>query len=168
MAEIVLGAPETVDLDALAPVYAAAFAAPPYSEPDAADLLRRLPQHRDRRGFVLAVARDGEQIVGFGYGYTGSRGEVWTERTAEALGPERAEQLLGGHFELVELAVLPDTQGHGIGAALLEALLAARPEPRALLQSHDGDTAAMRLYLRAGFERLVDVPFGVVLAKELH
>lgn len=168
MAELSLGGPESVDLDELAPVYAGAFAAPPSSEPDASGLLRRLPQHRQRSGFTLAVCRDEERVVGFGYGYTGSRGEVWTERVAEALGPERAEQLLGGHFELVELAVLPEAQRRGIGGALLAGLLAGRSEPRALLQTHDGDTAAMRLYLRFGFSRLADVPFGAVLVKELR
>jgi ribosomal protein S18 acetylase RimI-like enzyme len=168
MTEISLGGRTAVDLDVLAPVYAAAFAAPPYSEPDAADLLRRLPQHQDRQGFVLAAAREGERVVGFGYGFTGARGEIWTERVAAALGPERAGRLLGGHFELVELAVLPETQGRGIGAALLDGVLATRPEPRVLLQTHDGDTPAMRLYLRAGFERLVEVGFEVVLVKALR
>ena len=81
------------------------------------------------------------------------------------------QQCLGSgqpFVELVELAVLPDTQGHGIGAALLEALLAARPEPHVLLHTVDQDTPAMRLYLRAGFSRAVETGTWVVLAKELH
>jgi ribosomal protein S18 acetylase RimI-like enzyme len=167
MTEISLGGRAAVDLDALAPVYAAAFAAPPYREPDAGDLLRRLPQHRERRRFTLATASDGDRVVGFGYGFTGSRGEVWTERVAEAIGPDRSGRLLGGHFELVELAVLPGVQGRGIGAALLDALLASRPEPRVLLQTHDSETAALRLYRRTGFSPLVSLPTGVVLSKEL-
>lgn len=168
-ARIDVGGPEAVDLDELAPVYAAAFAGPPYSEPDAADLFRRLPRHRERSGFVLAVARDDEHAVGFAYGYTGRRGEVWTDFVAGALGPERADAMLGGHLELVELAVLPEAQGRGIGGALLAAVLRGRGEPRALLQTHDADTPAMRLYRRAGFERLVVATHGdVVLVKELR
>lgn len=160
MIRVVVGGPEEADLAELAPVYAAAFAAPPYAEADASALVRRLPPHRERAGFAAAVARDDGRATGFAYGYTGRPGQYWTDLVAAVLG-----QPLDGHFELVELAVHPDAQGRGAGRALLEALLDGRPEPRVLLQTHDGDTAAMRLYRRLGFVRLVEVPGGIVLER---
>ena len=125
-------------------------------------------KHIARAGFRLARAYQGQSLVGFAYGYTGEPGQWWTDNARTVLAPDVAKAWLGGHFELVELAVLPEAQGHGIGAGLLDALLASRPEPRVLLQAHDGETAASRLYSRAGFARLVELPHGVVLVKDLR
>lgn len=159
---VVVGGPEEADAAEIGPVYTAAFAAPPYGEGDASALMRRLRAHRARDGFAIAAARDGGRLVGFAYGYTGRAGQYWTDLVAAAL-----DRPLDGHFELVELAVHPDAQGGGIGPALISAILAGRPEPRVLLQTHDGDTVAMRLYRRFGFTRMVVVPGGVVLERAL-
>ena len=65
------------------------------------------------------------------------------------------------------LAVLPTARERGIGTALLQAMLRDRAEPRVLLQTHDGDTPAMRLYERAGFRRLAALPPDVALIRDL-
>jgi ribosomal protein S18 acetylase RimI-like enzyme len=156
-----------IDVEALAAVYEVVFREPPYSEPDASDLRLRLPIHRERPGFRLVTASVDDEVVGFTYGYTGSASGRWIERLAAQLDAATAERLLGGHLVLAELAVLPAARGRGTGAALLDAMLRDRAEPRVLLQTHDGDTPAMRLYERAGFRRLAALPPDVALIRDL-
>ena len=160
--------PEAVDATALAPVYTAVFREPPWSEPDASDLLHRLPIHRLRPGFRLALALEHGEVVGFAYAYTGEGTGGWVERLTAVLGTEAAGRLLGGHLVLAELAVLPAARGRGTGTALLDAMLRDREEPRVLLQTRDADTPAMRLYERAGFRRLAALPPDVALIKDLR
>ena len=60
--------------------------------------------HSQREGFRLctAVDQEGEQIVGFGYGFTGLPGQTWRDSLAEAVGLEMAAEWLTGHFEFAE------------------------------------------------------------------
>ena len=99
----------------LAAVYRSAFGAPGYDE-DAAEAERfateQLPLHAQRDGFKLVVARlprpsgtaaagpgvgsldvagvmgSSGPIVGFAYGYTGQRGQWWSDRVAETASPK--------------------------------------------------------------------------------
>jgi ribosomal protein S18 acetylase RimI-like enzyme len=160
-------AADALDVEALAAVYETVFTEPPYSEPDASDLRHRLPIHRERPGFRLVTAAVDGEVVGFAYEYTGARGGRWSDRLAAVLGDETADGVLGGHLVLAELAVVPAVRGRGIGAALLGAMLLERTEPRVLLQTHDGETPAMRLYRRAGFRRLAAMPPDAVLVRDL-
>ena len=82
-------------------------------------------RHRARTGFRLATARDGGRLVGFGWGCTGHRGEYWPDLVAEAL--PGLDGWVGGHFELVELAVLEVCRGRGAGRRLLDVLLDGLP-----------------------------------------
>lgn len=72
--------------------------------------------------------------------------------------PERIDDVLGDYFELTELHVHPDAQGHRIGEALLLRLLADRPERTVLLSTPEvpeEDNRAWRLYRRLGFRDVV-------------
>jgi len=99
----------------LAAVYRSAFGAPGYDE-DAAEAERfateQLPLHAQRDGFKLVVARlprpsgttaagpsvgsldvagvmgGSGPIGGFAYGYTGQRGQWWSDRVAETASPK--------------------------------------------------------------------------------
>ena len=151
---------EALELRAeLVAVYRAAFTVPPYDE-DEASVTRfrdeQLPTHAAREGFRALVAREDGRVVGFAYGYTGRRGQWWTEQVAERVPPELTERWLDGHFEFVELAVHRDYQARGIGGALHNALLRGLPHDRALLSTWREDTPARRLYLRRGWQVLVD------------
>lgn len=119
----------------------------------------QLIRHPQREDFKLALARDKEkqQITGFAYGYTGRAGQWWTERMRERVPEELYAQWFEGHFEVVEVAVHPDHQRQGIGAAVLETLLRDLPHDRALLTGARHDTPARRLYLRTGWQPLQDV-----------
>ena len=110
-------------------------------------------RHVGRAGFRLARAIDDERLVGFAYGYTGERGQWWTDRAAEVLGPEVGDTWLGGHFELVSIGVLASRRGRGVGRTLLARLTEDLPQERWLLMTTaDAQDPARHLYARAGWE----------------
>ena len=104
-------------------------------------------QHTDRPGFravgAFGATPEGEQLVGFGYGYLVEPGQWWHDQVRAAL-DRRA-------FEVCELHVHPDHQSQGLGRRLLHALVADLPHPAALLSTPDADTKAFRLYHADGF-----------------
>ena len=158
--------------DDLVEIYRDAFCAPPYEETEADVAQFRdetLPEHLGRDGFRCAVARDGDRIVGFAYGYTGARGHSWTDAAAEALGPELAAEWIGGRFELVELAVRRAFRGRGLGSALHDLVLTGLPHRRAVLATWGEEYPEWHLYRRRGWERLG--PFGdrhLLMGLRLH
>jgi ribosomal protein S18 acetylase RimI-like enzyme len=146
------------DLDAIVEIYRAAFRSPPYSAGETQVQEFRyevLPQHVRRRGLRFLVAREAGRIVGFAYGYTGERGQWWTDAVARAMSPERAAEWLGCHFEFAYLAVHPEHQRRGIGGTLHDALLEGLPHRTALLSTLQAKTPAMRLYRRKGWQVLL-------------
>jgi len=134
----------------------------------------RLPAHAERDDFVFLVAREGEEIVGFGYGYTGRRGQWWTDRVERSLtAAQREEWITPPHFEIVELHVLPAQQRRGVGSALLAQLLTRQPHDRALLSTQAASRKARGFYAKNGWTELASVDFGagyppyIVLGKRL-
>jgi ribosomal protein S18 acetylase RimI-like enzyme len=111
--------------------------------------------HVDRRGFVAAVAREDDALVGFGYGYHGRPGEWWHDVVAAALGREAARTWLSEAFELAELHVDPDRQGVGVGRQLIDTLLGATSRPTVVLSTHDRESPARSLYRSVGFVDLL-------------
>ena len=106
-----------------------------------------------RDGFRIATVRHEGRVVGFAWGYTGERGQWWSDRVASTL-PDEARSWVGGHFELVELAVLPEFRGRGLGRALLRAVTDV-PHERLLLQTSEAaDDPARRLYASEGWRVL--------------
>jgi GNAT superfamily N-acetyltransferase len=109
------------------------------------------PAQRRFPGLRFFAAYRDEVPIGFAYGYRGAQGQWWTDRIAEALGPDVAQEWIGDHFELAELAVTPAAAGRGLGAALHDAVLAGADGRRALLCTALGDTPARRLFDRRGW-----------------
>ncbi len=141
-------------------VYRAAFAAPPYSE-GAAELAyfaQTLPRHAERAGFRFVAASEAttHQVVGFAYGYTGQPSQWWYDTVAAAMGEPLARVWLADCFEFVEMAVLPVMQGYGIGGRLHDAVLRGLPQCTAVLSTYRGDTNAMMLYRKRGWEALLE------------
>lgn len=127
--------------------------------------------HTRLAGFrAVAALGPGELLLGFGYGYSTAPGQWWHDQVRIALSPSLEEEWLDDSFELCELHVRPDAQGHGIGRALLTTLADAVPQSRMLLSTPEGDTRAWRLYHSLGFVDLVrhyrfpgdDRPFAVL------
>lgn len=115
------------------------------------DLFER---HAGREGFRLAVAIDGGTVVGFSWGYVGQRGQYWSDLAFEALPRDIAAEWIGGHFELVELAVLPSFRRIGLGQALHDRVLGGIKTRCLLSTSDDEADPAVQLYLRSGWQRL--------------
>jgi ribosomal protein S18 acetylase RimI-like enzyme len=124
----------------------------------------------DYHGFV--ALRDGGAAVSFGFGARSLPGNWWHDKVAAQVGAEHAA--LRDAWVLVDLATAPAERGHGVGGALLAALLAAQPCARALLSTQVSNTGARRLYERHGWSELHpgfvfkpgDEPF-VVMRREL-
>jgi ribosomal protein S18 acetylase RimI-like enzyme len=134
----------------------------------------RLPSHVERDDFVFLVAREGGEVAGFSYGYTGAYGQWWTEHVARSLGEaQRAEWLDVPHYEIVELHVRPSWQRRGVGSALLAELLTRQPHDRAILSTQKGSRKARSFYAKNGWTELAGVDFGagyppyLVLGKKL-
>ncbi len=165
--------PHTVDLDraefasrlheALA-VYVTAMDYPRGTEFHRAPMWQ---EHANRPGWkavgALAVpqqpAHENLPLVGIAYGYRGSPDQWWHQQVLHGLrrsGRPQSEidAILSDYFELTELHVHPNGQGHRLGESLLRHLLVDRPERSVLLSTpevYDEDNRAWRLYRRLGF-----------------
>lgn len=148
-------------------VYAEAFAQPPYNDPDRGREVRSRMRdvHGKRDAFRAFAAVDaGERVIGMIYGYHGSAGQWWHDSVLKKLDHHAAAHWLKDSFELVEVAVLPGSQGRGVGAALIARLLDGRPEATCVLSTRT-DSMAHQLYRRLGFEMITEMAFAPAGAK---
>lgn len=122
------------------------------------DLFER---HAGRAGHRLAVAVEDAQVIGFGWGYVGQRGQYWSDLVCEALPQEVTSLWVGDHFDLVELAVLPAHRRDGLGQALHDRLLDGVHRRCLLSTTDDLDDPAVQLYLRSGWRKLGTLRPGV-------
>ena len=111
--------------------------------------------HASRPGFraVATLTTDG-QLAGFGYGYTSGPGQWWHDQVRAALDPAARKAWLADCFEIVELHVRPQAQGHGLGARQLRVLLGMASGSTTLLSTPEADevtSRAWRLYRRFEF-----------------
>ena len=112
-----------------------------------------------RPGFSAQIATHDNGIVGVAYGFLGSPDSWWDAELRRGLllqgGPtEEQWDIVRNYFELAEIHVLPQYQGHGLGRKLLEGLLWNAPARYALLSTPEvpnEDNGAFRLYRAAGF-----------------
>jgi ribosomal protein S18 acetylase RimI-like enzyme len=99
--------------------------------------------------FCGRVALLDQQAIGMGFGHRSQPGDWWHDRVAKALGPDHPA--LQNAWVLVELAVLPNHRGQGIGKALHQSLLSSQPCPRALLSTEVSNTRARSFYEGLGW-----------------
>jgi ribosomal protein S18 acetylase RimI-like enzyme len=112
--------------------------------------------HMLRDGWRCVAAIDAnDRLLGISYGYRGAPGQWWHEQVRRGLlitaGTAAVETWTRNYFELTELHVRPDAQGHGIGEGLLRLLLDGVPDKATLLSTPEGPTRAWALYRRVGF-----------------
>ena len=145
-------------LDQMIAVYAAAMRPPAEMLPGRRSIMAGHAAHPGFR--ALLATEDGSGTpAGFGYGFHGAAGQWWHDTVARAVaaahGTAVAASWLDDSFEVAELHVAPEHQGHGVGAGLLLKLASGRPERTALLSTRDADSPARRLYRGAGFSDLL-------------
>ena len=145
-------------LDQMITVYAAAMRPPAEMLPGRRSIMAG---HAAQPGFrALLATEDGSGApAGFGYGFHGAAGQWWHDTVARAVaaahGTAAAAAWLDDSFEVAELHVAPDHQGHGVGAGLLLRLASDRRERTALLSTRDANSPARRLYRGVGFSDLL-------------
>ncbi|MEU9158787.1 GNAT family N-acetyltransferase [Streptomyces sp. NPDC048424] len=130
-------------LDALVRVYQEVYAEPPYREGprDAADFRVRAGRQAVRDGFRLVLARDGDELVGFSYGYRLPADTGWWRALEEPLDDAFVEENGRRTFNVAELAVRGAWRRQGVAAAMHRLLIAdqgaeritltVRPDPEA-------------------------------------
>ncbi|MEV8371431.1 GNAT family N-acetyltransferase [Kribbella sp. NPDC056861] len=124
-------------------------------------------RHAARDGYRLVTAVDepvmsstdsavgsGSAMVGFAWGYIGRRGQFWSDLVCDSLPSATTEEWVGGHFELVELAVLPAYRGQGVGRAVHDKVLEGVTGRSLLGTNDDLQDPAVRLYLSARWRKL--------------
>jgi GNAT superfamily N-acetyltransferase len=137
-------------LPAMTDLYATVYPEPPYNEgpDDVARYAETLPGELDQPGFSLAVARDGDRLVGLAYGWTMAAGRWW-RNTPEPPPPFAAKD----KFAVLEWQVHPDYRGRRIGSRLMLRLLDGRPERWATLASNP-ESRARQMYARVGWHKV--------------
>lgn len=141
--------------DDLARVYLAAYgdATLPESQLDAENFATvTLKRHSKRAGFRLVLSWTDGAVSGYGYGFTGKRGQFWSDWLAGTVPADIVETWVGDHFELVDMVVDPAFRGNGIAGILHDQLVDGLPHERALLATVPGDGAAPRLYEGRGWQ----------------
>lgn len=153
------------DADGVFAVYDAVFGDQPDRDQWRAEMYDK---HCARQDFRLAAARDEADLVGFAWGYLGQPGQFWSDWVVRELPPDITGDWVGGHFEFVELAVLPAYRRHGFGRRLHDVLLDGVPADRALLGTDNHDSPAVRLYTSHGWRKLGELtPYIQVMGLEL-
>ena len=111
-------------------------------------------KHAQQAGHRLVLVREGDTVTGYGWGHVGHRGEYWSDLLCESL-PERISAAwVGGHFDVVELAVLASHRRRGLGQALHDRLLDGVTRKCLLATNSDPDSPAVHLYARSGWKTL--------------
>jgi ribosomal protein S18 acetylase RimI-like enzyme len=139
----------------LARVYLAAYgdATLPESHLDAENFAEvTLRRHARRSGFKLVVSTTDDIVSGYAYGFTGRRGQFWSDWLAVTVPPDIVQTWVGDHFELVDMVVDPAFRGRGVAGVLHDELMDGLPQERALLATIPGAGAAPRLYEGRGWQ----------------
>ncbi len=124
----------------------------PERNPDEArENFSRYAGYEDFRGLVACV--DGVPAA-VAYGATSQPGVWWHDRAAEGLGADHPA--LQDAWRLVELAVVAEYRGLGIGSELHDRLLAGLPNARALICTAVHNTHARGIYERRGWHYVAE------------
>jgi len=137
------GADAAKELDAFLPAYEEVYVEPPYSEgpSDVVQFIDAYLHHTKQPGMRLIVARAGEDVIGFAYGYFLPRDTGWWTNVDQALPEDFTREDGCRTWVILELAVRRPWRRCGVAAALHAALLdglhvervtlTVRPEPEA-------------------------------------
>lgn len=139
--------------DAVRAVYAEVYAEPPYNEgqEDVERFARRFATHQQQPRFRLVVARRDREPIGFAYGYALRPTTTWWSDLVTEIPAEVTGETGSRTFAVLELAVHRQWRRRRIGRDLHDALLAGRPEERAVLMVNPSAQPAETAYAHWGW-----------------
>ncbi|MBV8994966.1 MAG: GNAT family N-acetyltransferase [Pseudonocardiales bacterium] len=141
--------------DELHALHAEVYAKPPYDRDDDAELFAgRFRVQRRQPGFVLADARHGGYLVGYGFGMPLRPSTSWWRDLTTPLPGEVTAEYPGRTFALLDLLVRASWRRQGIAKTLHDLILKARPEERATLIVLPAATPAQNAFQRWGWRKV--------------
>lgn len=151
---------ETLNMmETLADVYVQTYAGNPYDESPAVygrdAFIKRTTRQASEPGFSLVTGTVAEKTIGYSFGVRDEAGQ-WLPGESD---PPPPPEVVNSHrFFVVELIVRKPHRGRGYAHRLIDALLADRPEPYAILTARPGGFAHA-MYLRWGWQRLCTLAY---------
>lgn len=142
--------------DDVAVVAAEVYADPPYgwSGQEAAEFARRFAVHCRQPGFVLAEARHGDYLVGYGFGMPLRPATSWWRHLTTPLPDEMTTEYQGRTFAVAGLAVRAAWRRQGIGSSLYRLIMADRREERATVTVLPAAGPAQSAYQNWGWRKI--------------
>jgi ribosomal protein S18 acetylase RimI-like enzyme len=136
-------------------VHAEVYGDPPSGgQDDAALFADRFRVQRRQPGFVLAEARHGGYLVGYGSGMPLRPATSWWRDLTTPLPDEVTAEHPGRTFALTDLLVRASWRRQGIGQALHDLILASRAEERATLTVLPAATQAQNAFRSWGWRKV--------------
>jgi len=139
----------------LQPLHAEVYADPPYrGHHDAAPFADRFRVQCRQPGFVLAEARHGGYLVGYGSGRPLRQATSWWRDLTTLLPDAVTAEPPGRTFALTDLLVRASWRRQGIGQGLHDLILASRAEERATLTVLPAATPAQNAFRAWGWRKV--------------
>jgi ribosomal protein S18 acetylase RimI-like enzyme len=137
-------------------IYAEVYADPPYSEGNeqVEGFRRRFVRHREQLRFRVVLARSEYEAIGFAYGYGLRSTTKWWDGLVTDVPSDVTRETSRRTFAMLELAVRNPWRCRHVGRRLHDALLAHRPEERAVLMVHPNANPAKIAYTRWGWRNI--------------
>ena len=148
------GATALAHTERIIDAYARVYGDPPFNEgeADVADFRASWPRRASVPGFRLVVAEIGGRLCGFAFGHELAENTRWWQGViGEPLDSAFTSERPGRTFAVIELAVLQEYRGRGIGRMLHDTLLAGLPHERVTLLVRTDTPVAHGLYDRSGY-----------------
>ncbi|HWU08105.1 MAG TPA: GNAT family N-acetyltransferase [Streptomyces sp.] len=145
-------------LDDFLAAYEEVYAEPPYSEgpSDVAQFIEHYRIHVERAGMRLVIARDGDEAIGFTYGFLLPADSSWWTNVQQPLPEDFTREDGARTYVILELAVRKPWRRRGVAARLHTLLLDGLPVERVTLtvRPEDGAAPARAAYTSWGYERV--------------
>lgn len=142
------------EIDAIAPIYASAYAEAPYHEgpDDVAEFRNGWPRRVAQQSFRLVVARLRGEPVGFSFGHQLTTDTRWWNGLLDNVDADTLNEWPGRTFAVIELAVRRALRCRGIARELHTHLLVGLAEERATLLVRPDATPARSAYLAWNYD----------------
>ncbi|MFC9426733.1 MULTISPECIES: GNAT family N-acetyltransferase [unclassified Streptomyces] len=134
----------SAQLDAFLPAYEEVYIEPPYCEGprDVAEFIDRYQLQAKRPGMRLVLAREGDEVIGFTFGYFLPADTRWWSNLKEPLPADYTREDGARTYVIIELAVRKEWRRRSVAARLHAALIGGLSAERVTLTMRRETTAA--------------------------